>query len=360
MTKHSDKTELCRYHYDPLDRQCGCTIVLQPAHQRFHCKSRLVTEIQGAARWSLFQHDDQLLAQRNHVGANATTLLLASDQQRSVLNALDAARLHPLAYSPYGHRAAQSGLLSLLGFNGERADPVTGHYHLGNGYRQFNPLLMRFNSPDGWSPFGEGGLNAYGYCEGDPVNRSDPTGHRSNVVMRLLKGIANKFGRTPSKLRPAKVKNPVSANKVPADLTPSAQDYSAPQQPQPSAFDNLISQAKLDRQKYRDIKSTQKQKRMTPSKHEVRDFGSSKQTRNHLLNRRTHSLESIPDSKLSQEDITAFLASKNYEADGGFLVSWFASSPTSPHARLYLAMESELSALPNRTIQRIIRTGGHR
>ncbi|WP_147458691.1 RHS repeat-associated core domain-containing protein, partial [Pseudomonas savastanoi] len=38
--------------------------------------------------------------------------------------------------------------------------------------------LMRFNSPDSLSPFGKGGMNAYAYCAGDPVNRSDPTGHK--------------------------------------------------------------------------------------------------------------------------------------------------------------------------------------
>ncbi|WP_371916326.1 RHS repeat-associated core domain-containing protein [Pseudomonas sp. QTF5] len=108
---------------------------------------------------------------------SSKTILLATDQQNSVLNALEASRPHPIAYTPYGHRPHQSGLLSLLGFNGELPDPVTGHYHLGNGYRQFNPVLMRFNSPDSWSPFGEGGLNAYAYCAGDPANRSDPSGH---------------------------------------------------------------------------------------------------------------------------------------------------------------------------------------
>ncbi|WP_230080979.1 RHS repeat-associated core domain-containing protein, partial [Pseudomonas syringae] len=72
---------------------------------------------------------------------------------------------------------AESGLASLLGFNGERRDPVTGHYLLGNGYRAYNPVLMRFNSPDSLSPFGEGGLNAYGYVGGDPVGFGDPTGH---------------------------------------------------------------------------------------------------------------------------------------------------------------------------------------
>lgn len=105
------------------------------------------------------------------------TILLATDQQRSVLNALDANRPHPIAYTPYGHRSQGNGVLSLLGFNGELPDPVTGCYLLGNGYRAFNPVLMRFNSPDSWSPFGDGGLNAYAYCAGDPLNKRDPTGH---------------------------------------------------------------------------------------------------------------------------------------------------------------------------------------
>lgn len=62
------------------------------------------------------------------------------------------------------------------GFNGELLDDITGHYLLGNGYRAYNPVLMRFNSPDSLSPFGEGGLHAYAYCAGDPVNRFDPSG----------------------------------------------------------------------------------------------------------------------------------------------------------------------------------------
>ncbi|WP_256831571.1 RHS repeat-associated core domain-containing protein [Pseudomonas sp. Pse1] len=202
---NSAKTPLCRYQYDSLDRQSGCTIAQQPALQRFLCKDHLATEIQGAARWSLLQHDDQLLAQHTHLGEHSTTTLLATDQQRSVLHALDTARLHPLAYTPYGHHPAHSGLLSLLGFNGERPDPMTGHYHLGNGYRQFNPVLMRFNSPDGWSPFGGGGLNAYGYCEGEPINRADPTGH--SVVRSIFKGIKNLSGvRKPGKFHQQNIK----------------------------------------------------------------------------------------------------------------------------------------------------------
>lgn len=71
----------------------------------------------------------------------------------------------------------------LLGFNGQPRDPFTGHYLLGNGYRAFNPVLMRFNSPDNASPFDKGGLNAYAYCLGDPVNMHDPTGHIAYLTL---------------------------------------------------------------------------------------------------------------------------------------------------------------------------------
>jgi RHS repeat-associated protein len=81
----------------------------------------------------------------------------------------------------------------LLGFNGQRAEPVTGHYLLGNGYRAFNPVLMRFNSPDSLSPFGKGGVNAYGYCQGNPINRSDPTGHFFTAASDFFSVIKAKY-----------------------------------------------------------------------------------------------------------------------------------------------------------------------
>jgi len=209
-------TLLCTYHYDPLDRLTSHTRSTTPVRQRFYCKSRLATEIQGAIAYSIVQHDDQLLAQQLRQDAALDTRLLATDLQRSVLRTLNKETpLQPIAYSPYGHRPVPSGLLSLLGFNGERPDPLTGHYLLGNGYRAFNPVLMRFNSPDNLSPFGIGGLNPYAYCEGEPVLGSDATGHwkAPGIINSLWKGIKNVFGRTPSKLRtPASAGTPNSKN----------------------------------------------------------------------------------------------------------------------------------------------------
>ena len=77
-------------------------------------------------------------------------------------------------------------LSSVLGFNGERIDPVLGGYHLGNGYRLYSPSLRRFTSPDSMSPFGKGGINPYAYCEGDPINSTDPTGRLKASLFRSV------------------------------------------------------------------------------------------------------------------------------------------------------------------------------
>ena len=79
-------------------------------------------------------------------------------------------------YSPYGYRNADPGAVTWLGFKGEPLNYV-GFYHLGNGYRHYDPEACRFQTPDSMSPFGAGGCAAYVYCGGDPVNYHDPSGH---------------------------------------------------------------------------------------------------------------------------------------------------------------------------------------
>lgn len=80
-----------------------------------------------------------------------------------------------LAYTPYGFQQSTE-IAPCLGFNGQWFDRRIGGYLLGSGARLFIPSLMRFSSADSLSPFGEGGVNAYIYCGGDPVNYSDPSG----------------------------------------------------------------------------------------------------------------------------------------------------------------------------------------
>lgn len=178
-------TPLCLYRYDALDQLVGLTPALQANTRRFYAQGKLTTEIRGQESHTIIQHADHLLAQLRRQSTTVHTSLLLADRQRSILHILDA-QAHLLNYTPYGYRPAEHGTSSLLEFNGERRDPVTGHYLLGNGYRAFNPILKRFNSPDNMSPFGKGGLNPYAYCLGDPVNHADPTGHFIGAIFAAL------------------------------------------------------------------------------------------------------------------------------------------------------------------------------
>ena len=171
------------YHYDPLDR-----LIQTAGIQRFYNQSRMTTELEGTQSYSVFQQDGRLLAQRRRDRTKDECHLLGTDLQQSVLHAVSADKHYSMAYNAYGHRPVENGLISLLGFNGERADPVTGHYLLGNGYRAFNPVLMRFNSPDSLSPFERGGINSYGYCSDDPVNNYDPDAHG---VLSFFQGLGS-------------------------------------------------------------------------------------------------------------------------------------------------------------------------
>ncbi|CAI1564307.1 RHS repeat-associated core domain [Serratia quinivorans] len=107
-----------------------------------------------------------------------TFQLTGTDAMNSVLNRIASeGQCQRQSFSPYG--GSSTALARTPGFNGERCDPLTGTTHLGNGYRAYNPTLIRFHCPDSMSPFGAGGINPYAYCAGDPINRSDPSGHMS-------------------------------------------------------------------------------------------------------------------------------------------------------------------------------------
>ena len=184
------KVLLHQYAYDPLDRHIKSGGSQGGETQVFYNNDRVATEIKGNTAYRVFETDNAVLAQLTTTPRGVETALIAHDDKRSTLATLTGEQHTPVAYTAAGYSPADEQ--RVLGFNGERDDKTTGHYLLGNGYRAFNPVLMRFNSPDSWSPFGEGGINAYAYCAGDPVNRTDPTGH---FWRSLFKGIGNQFGR---------------------------------------------------------------------------------------------------------------------------------------------------------------------
>lgn len=176
---------LNHYTYDPLNRHVNSGRSGDQQTQLFYNNDRVATEIKGDTVYRVFETEGVVLAQHTDTAGTVGTMLIAHDDKCSTLATLNGEQHNAIAYTAAGY--SPSDEQRVIGFNGERDDKTTGHYLLGNGYRAFNPVLMRFNSPDSWSPFGEGGINAYAYCGGEPVNRLDPTGHVFGSLKKLFR-----------------------------------------------------------------------------------------------------------------------------------------------------------------------------
>ena len=214
------KTGLIKtYAYDPMDRLTGAYTGQKKHEQYFYNRERLITEKDGGGSRSLMHAKNQLLAQAYIDDQSSGRTLLSVNRQCSVLHSVSHSHLHSQAFTPFGYHHIQQEMNGLPGFNGERPDSVSGHYHLGKGHRTYNPHLMRFNSPDQLSPFDAGGTNAYAYCKGDPINHVDPDGHLTLYPLKIqvitLDVVQRGRPRAPVNTRLLRSRSPSPPNFIP-------------------------------------------------------------------------------------------------------------------------------------------------
>ncbi|WP_312320963.1 RHS repeat-associated core domain-containing protein [Stenotrophomonas sp.] len=173
----------CEYAYDATGLLARISLPGQTG-ERFwrgeHAVNELRTSASGSAKLTWLRAVGQPIVEQ--VSGTVTRMtLLATAISGSVLLEADTA-VRKIAYTPHGSRADgdddDGGAETEPAFNGELLDAASGCYLLGAvHHRPYSPRLGIFLAADGLSPFGAGGLNSYAYCAGDPVNRSDPTGH---------------------------------------------------------------------------------------------------------------------------------------------------------------------------------------
>ncbi len=133
-----------------------------------------------AVVWTRYPHAD---VKRVGDGSAARTYYLHRDGLNTVrLVTTGAGGFEEFStYTPYGKRsqtaAAAATTREMKGYIGEREDPEVGLVYLNARY--YDPAIGRFVSPDWWDPTKPGvGTNRYAYSGNDPINGSDPTGHR--------------------------------------------------------------------------------------------------------------------------------------------------------------------------------------
>ncbi|KAM0152547.1 hypothetical protein ACHAPG_007621 [Botrytis cinerea] len=174
---------LAQYLYDAAGN-LACQKVPNQPDTRFFYRGSLIAVQKGDRLVSYLSNGSEYWGETvSQLGGSIETHLWASNCQQSILTTLDSQnpnQIQTQQYTPYGCSGSEAGSsFSSISFNGQWRDPVTGWYHLGNGYRIYNPQLRRFHTPDPWAPFASGEINPYVYCLGDPINRVDPNGHLS-------------------------------------------------------------------------------------------------------------------------------------------------------------------------------------
>ncbi|MFJ4453343.1 RHS repeat-associated core domain-containing protein [Pseudomonas sp. NPDC089392] len=156
----------------------------------FYCGGDLHTSLRDQGSRTVFRGAGQPLAEWKRSTVDSLSLLSVNNAG-SVVGVAQGSEREQFEYTAYGHCSSLSSGRSSLGFNGEYYDDFLQGYLLGNGYRLLSG--MRFNSPDSFAPFRV--LNAYGYCDGDPINYADPSGH----LPTLFKGWFRPRGYNTSK-----------------------------------------------------------------------------------------------------------------------------------------------------------------
>jgi RHS repeat-associated protein len=127
---------------------------------------------------------------RESTGTSATTDILLKDHLASNrLSLRFGGATTRMDYGPYGQPLAiagnspstlpQNGQPQTKAYIGERFDPETGLQY--DHARFMDAILPRFLSPDTLDPWLAGvDFNRYAYAGNDPINGSDPNGHRVN------------------------------------------------------------------------------------------------------------------------------------------------------------------------------------
>lgn len=130
---------------------------------------------------------DEMFAQLTGVGSSAKVASYLTDGLGSVIRITDgvAGKLVDYTYDAYGNTIADAVVNNPFQYTGRENDQNGLYFYRA---RYYSPKLKRFISSD---PIGlEGGINTYGYVDGDPLSKVDPSG-KLGIVGGLVGGLGD-------------------------------------------------------------------------------------------------------------------------------------------------------------------------
>ena len=152
------------YYYDAFDR-----LIKSGSTMRFYSGTKVIQEVNGSSVNDFVRYGNNVIAQVS----GGTSKTFGYNFQSSIVSVTDGSSTATTTYGPFG--SGDNG--ARIGFNGELKDISDPNYYpLGNGTRGFMAGVGRFISSDTYY-MSSGEINPYAYCDADPVNAADPSGH---------------------------------------------------------------------------------------------------------------------------------------------------------------------------------------
>lgn len=141
----------------------------------------------------VYDPDGNLVNSRRVSGSDYWVRL---DNRGSVTNIVDVDDnvLMSYTYDAYGNTSSAGTFVNSFAYTGAVIDAETGLYYMNARY--YDPESGRFISEDTYRGDGEAFWHLYAYCNGDPVNFTDPTGH---IADEGCNGGGNTGGNTGTK-----------------------------------------------------------------------------------------------------------------------------------------------------------------
>lgn len=185
------ETNTVSYEYNSEDSLNRIKNVDKELQYLWFDQSTLLNESSQSQQLSYHKIDDIIIGAYGSGTQTRHCLMTTTNQGTPIMTwTYEAEEVSEQSYrfTPYGQRSGiDEDQFSLpIGANSERLDTSVNLYPLGGGFRAFNPSIMRFLSADPLSPFEEGGLNAYAYASGDPINFSDPSGQSTKDTLKTV------------------------------------------------------------------------------------------------------------------------------------------------------------------------------
>ena len=173
-------TTIATFNYDAKGQRTKKTVGSNVTNY-FYSGTELLYTKDGSGsiiEQNVLETDGSMICSRRNAGtSNSADYWYRQDIRGSVTNIVGVADavVKSYTYDAYGNTSNTGTFVNSFAYTGAVIDPETGLYYMNARY--YDPETGRFISQDTYRGDGEEFWHLYLYCDGDPVNNTDPTGH---------------------------------------------------------------------------------------------------------------------------------------------------------------------------------------